>query len=435
MRKEARFGNLVEQSFLEIWNSDNAKHARESVTDGLFKYCRLDICPYLQRNELHELTNDFCMSPTETPTEIRLSFDKTCNLTCPSCRREVLVYTDKQKENMGVMYEKIKPYLKYAKFINFGGLGEPFASEFYMKALKEFRPENPDVRIIFETNGTLFNEANWEKISHLADTKLHVKVSLDSVFEHTYNYLRRGGDFKKVKQNLSFISSLRKEGKVKEFTVVMVMQDANFREIPEFISYCVDELGVDKVSLMPVWDRGSFTEAEMFIKNVRNTAHPYHEEFLRILEHPLVKLPQVSMWAGDRMIERQHIIVAGVRMDLVRKLCELGIQGKSLSKYLKDRDIKKVCIYGADIVGQTIADGLSDDGITIKFMIDRNVRSYKEYILMKLEDVKGFKDVDTVLITSCNNFNSIKDDVINRHSIDEHKLLNLESIINELTNS
>jgi len=437
---KAIIGNLLRQDLPEIWNSEAASRFRKSVTDGSFTYCNKDACPYLQRNELSEAKDKAVITPTEIPAFIQIACDETCNLCCPSCRREVFIPTKQQKANMEILHQKLLPYYKYAKHINFGGLGEVFVSPFYMKILENFNHENPDTIISFETNGILFDKDHWNKISHLGNYDLRVNVSIDSLYKPTYDYLRRGvdkcsGNFEKVKGNLKFMSDLRKNGEIKLLSICMVVQDNNFLEIPDYIKYGIYDIGVDRVVLRPIWQRGSFTEAEMFVKNVRNPAHPYHVEFLRVLENPLVKHPQVMMWSGDRMINRKDIMVVGARVDLLKQLFNLGIRSRSLSKYLKERSITKICIYGADIVGQVIADGLSNDGIIIGFMIDRSVRSYKDYKLLRLEDVKGFTDVDAVLITSVLSFDSIKDDVMCKHSIDEQKLLNLESIIKELADT
>jgi len=304
--KKMKVGNLVRQDLPEIWNSGEMKLFRESVTDGSFRHCRPDFCPWLQRNELPELKSESDITPVDTPVEIRIACDKTCNLCCPSCRNEVYVPTERQRENMEIIFERVSPFLKYASRFNIGGMGEPFASPFYMKILENFSPEDPDSTIYFETNGVMFDEAHWNRISHLSNYNLCVFVSVDSLYEPSYNYLRKGGDFKKLKRNLKFISNLRKAGNIKRFTTVMVVQDVNFREMPDFVKYSVDKLGVDSVNFLPIINWGTYTEAGMFVKDVLNPAHPYHKEFLRIREHPLMKLPQVMLWSGGSSHERKE---------------------------------------------------------------------------------------------------------------------------------
>jgi radical SAM protein with 4Fe4S-binding SPASM domain len=305
---EFKIGNILEQDVDEIWHSEAAKQCRESVLDGSFRYCRREICTYLFRDELPEIKNESDTVTADMPVDIRVAFDRTCNLTCPACRDRVYVPTERQKANMDIIYEKIFPYLQHASRFNFGGRGEPFVSPFYMRVLENFKPENPKTLIRFETNGVLFNEENWNKIAHLAKCNLHVYVSVDSLYAPTYNYLRRGGNLEKVKNNLKFISKLRKKEDIKMLTIVMVVQESNFREMPDFVRYGLDVLGVDQVSFMPIYNKGNMSEAEMLVKDVLNPAHPYHQEFMKIMEHPLVKQPRVRIWTGDVLHERKEII-------------------------------------------------------------------------------------------------------------------------------
>ena len=44
-------GNLYEQNLDEIWHSEVAEAARQTILDGSFKLCRKQSCPYLERDE------------------------------------------------------------------------------------------------------------------------------------------------------------------------------------------------------------------------------------------------------------------------------------------------------------------------------------------------------------------------------------------------
>ena len=42
-------GNMKDQPVEQVWNSRAARDIRRSVLDGSFRYCKADVCPYLQR--------------------------------------------------------------------------------------------------------------------------------------------------------------------------------------------------------------------------------------------------------------------------------------------------------------------------------------------------------------------------------------------------
>ncbi len=162
-------GNAYRQNFEEIWNSDTAKELRRSIVDGDFKYC-LDVCPAIQQGLLPEITSvdspryeaalssrDFSLP--SGPTHLSLLHDRTCNLSCPSCRTEVLVALGQEKQRLkAALANVIRPMLGSVETLEFAG-GELFASKHLREVLAAIdREEQPNLRIAYVSNGTLFNE-------------------------------------------------------------------------------------------------------------------------------------------------------------------------------------------------------------------------------------------------------------------------------------
>ena len=148
------------------------------------------------------------------------------------------------------------------------------------------------------TNGTLFTPQEWEKMEGKYDS-LRFSVSIDAATKGTYEKVRCGGNFDRLMKNMEFLSELRKEGKVDEVIVNMIVQKANYKEIPDFIRWA-KKLGFDGVYLSHIWNWGTFTEDEfennvsMFDKN--GNMKP---ELARILEDPVCRDPIVDMrWDG-----------------------------------------------------------------------------------------------------------------------------------------
>lgn len=92
-------GNIFESTIEEMWNGENVKKLRYSVTQGDFEYCN-HMCMWLRSKPeeldheinplrlradfgFHYKTYQDCIV-SEMPKEISLSCDYSCNLTCPS---------------------------------------------------------------------------------------------------------------------------------------------------------------------------------------------------------------------------------------------------------------------------------------------------------------------------------------------------------------
>jgi hypothetical protein len=100
-------------------------------------------------------------------------------------------------------------------------------------------------------------------------------------------------------ENLKFIRMLRECGAINRYTSTFVIQDRNFREIPEFIDRSLNEFGFDDVLFRPVYQWGTMDEKVFWFKDILNPAHPYHKEYLCILKHPLMKDSRVYNFGGE----------------------------------------------------------------------------------------------------------------------------------------
>ena len=64
-------------------------------------------------------------------------------------------------------------------------------------------------------------------------------------------------------KNMDFLAELRKENKVDSVKVIMIVQRANFEEIPAFIRWAQGK-GVDGVSLSHIRNWGSYDEKDFY---------------------------------------------------------------------------------------------------------------------------------------------------------------------------
>jgi pyruvate-formate lyase-activating enzyme len=83
----------------KAWRSEELKKVQESILDGSYKYCSKTECPYLSEllitgskpKGFIDKTNFNINDYKKGPTNINFAFDRSCNLSCPSCRNVAIM--------------------------------------------------------------------------------------------------------------------------------------------------------------------------------------------------------------------------------------------------------------------------------------------------------------------------------------------------------
>lgn len=302
-------GNLYEQKLDEIWHSEAAQTARESILDGSFAFCRKTSCPFCERGELPDLTEEEIREravPTEIPEDVTIANDRMCNIACTSCRTCLLPIDKEERRKIDGVLERLVPFANKMKSLDMNGQGEFLANQSFINFLGKLQPECKDFKINFETNGTLFDEAHWNRFSHLGDYNLSVTVTLNSLNREVYRYLSGGFDYlDRELDNLRFLSKLRREGKINNLTVTMVIQEVNCWEVPEYIRTFAhsEEFEIDKIQMKPLYNWFKMDPETYWYKNILNPLHPYHKEYLKILADDCWNEPKVWDWGCHNIRE------------------------------------------------------------------------------------------------------------------------------------
>jgi iron-sulfur cluster protein/radical SAM family protein len=297
-------GNLQKTSLLEAWNSAAAAQVRASILDGSYRYCSARTCGLLQQRLLpraaevkdpfHRLVLDQGLTRLERgPATINLSYDRTCNLACPSCRTGMIVARGEERERVARIHERVLgAHLADARRLVLTGSGDPFASHFYLQFLRTFEPESaPGLRIQLSTNGLLLTPATWESVCHrLIDW---IDVSIDAATPGTY-VLNRGGDFDRLLDNLAFLGGLRAAGELRLFQLHFVVQANNYGEMPAFAELGL-RLGCDRVCFKQIVNWGTYSPEEFRRRAVQSAGHPEHGRFLEVLRDPVFQHPKVYL--------------------------------------------------------------------------------------------------------------------------------------------
>ena len=120
-------------------------------------------------------------------------------------------------------------------------------------------------------------------------------ISVDAATKATYEKVRSGGGFERLMEKMDYLSKLRREKKVSSVSVIMIVQKANYRQIPDFIGWAKDK-GFDRVNLSHIRNWGTYGD-DYFYKNVSmfDKNGKMKEDLVAILKNPIYADPIVNI--------------------------------------------------------------------------------------------------------------------------------------------
>lgn len=305
-------GNIFQSTIGELLGSPLAQDIRKSIIDGNYKYCNEQSCGIITHNKLLEKQNfpaharhlldnhsEFIM-----PNEIFIAGDFTCNLSCPSCRNQVIKNSPEEVARLELLGIKIKNNLfgvptDRAITMTLSTSGELFASPMLLRFLSEIDQNNfPNLSLNIQTNG-LLAQKNWHKLTGLEKKIKKITVSIDAATKPTYERLRRGGQWEDLQNAMQFFQKVKKEIGCQLVTRMVVQRD-NFVEIPAFYdfskSYQADLIEYTKVLNWGTWTPQDFLQIDV--------AHVEHPEFINLASI----LKSISSYPDARLLNLQHVV-------------------------------------------------------------------------------------------------------------------------------
>ena len=305
-------GNLsTATDWEDVWNSQAAQNIRESIHDGSYRYCNKMACPIIQSNRLvpvaeiaarpdprfHWIAEGATRLPVG-PDVVNLAYDRTCNLSCPSCRTEKYAADEATRQAYDDMQTtRILPMLKDAKRVIVTGSGDPFASKNFRRLMLQLTPEDyPELKFQIMTNGMLFTPRQWASFPALHGRTSVLKISVDAATGPTHELLRRGAHWPVMLENMAFAGELAAKKLVDYYELVFTVQQENFREMGDAVDLA-KAVGAQAVYFARMTNWGTFSDREYADKAVFLPSHPEHEDFLRHMADPRLRDPMVLL--GD----------------------------------------------------------------------------------------------------------------------------------------
>ena len=231
--------------------------------DGSYRYCSRVHCAHLSSNSLPRTTEvrsarlkaiaaERRTRLDERPARLVLAHDRSCTLSCPSCRTKVITANSAEAGRLNRMADDVLlPLARDARRVRVTSSGDPFGSRHFRHVMKSLtRRDFPNLLLEIQTNGVLFTPAAWAELD-LAGRLALVAISLDAADEPTYAVVRRGGSFRRLLATSRSSSERRRAGEVARFRLDFVVQALNFREMPDMLAVA-DRYGFDAVKFQMI---------------------------------------------------------------------------------------------------------------------------------------------------------------------------------------
>ena len=288
-------GSVKNGQISDVWKSKIHRIICLSVLNRTYTFCKKNMCPlFFGKNNMtqfdeHSLMQCKYEEMRPTPAVTAIGFDYTCNLKCETCRNETRVAVKDEQERMFRLADlTINELLAKTEFFVLAGDGEVFFSPAYKKIYQSPQMNNvPYIRIL--SNGTLFNEDNWDVFKKNKSGKILLTASVDAATKATYESIRRNGNFDILKRNMKFAGDLRKHGDLAYFRMNFVVQRHNYQEIPAFIKWGM-EIGADEVFFTKILNWGTFSADEFRqISMFEDDGITPKQELKIVLDNPLLK--------------------------------------------------------------------------------------------------------------------------------------------------
>jgi MoaA/NifB/PqqE/SkfB family radical SAM enzyme len=178
------------------------------------------------------------------PTHYYVAVSVLCDLRCPYCPRQFY----KDDIDHGLMdfaaFKRVAPYLGYANYAGFFGLGEPFLNPRFLDFL--VLGKSYGAYVATSTHGmSLMPEVAEKLVAMCMD---EIAVSIDGPNRRVFEFLREGANFDQVLNNVRHLNSLKRKKKTNKPAVfiAVVVSVHNVKYLPAMVKLA-KELEAERV--------------------------------------------------------------------------------------------------------------------------------------------------------------------------------------------
>lgn len=267
-------------SLEDVWDSPIAKMLQDDIEQKKFTWCAVENCGITQR------------SINKVQYSLNINIDDSCNLACPSCRRELrMLEAGPEFEQKVKDLDRILEWLEnfdHPITISLGGGGDALAGRISRNLIKNYR-YNPKHTFRVNTNGLLLKKV--VENSSIQPAISVFSISVDAATAEVYEQVRRPGKWSVLMENLEWLYNNRGNSAV---NLNFVLQKTNYRDLLGFAELCqrFNFTGVvfplidwSTWNSKPVLNPDAYTIANgtFLDHNVADPAHPEHNDFIAVL--------------------------------------------------------------------------------------------------------------------------------------------------------
>jgi organic radical activating enzyme len=258
----------------QVWANPVARALQDDIQQKKFTHCAVDRCGIMLKDQRIVEYGD--SSHLKNPNDfyyISVNIDDSCNLSCPSCRKNMVMITqgkefDQRLAQVNHLIELLEKF-DHACHITMTGNGDPLASAIMRPLIHQYRPRHNHTIRLF-TNGLLLKK-------QLADATIvnnitQFFISLDAGSAEVYEQVRRPGKFDMLISNLDFLRELVDQTQA---TVLLkfVLQQDNYNDMENFVNLCMHYKFSGVINRLEDWGTwDDFTQKDV----VGNQLHPLH---------------------------------------------------------------------------------------------------------------------------------------------------------------
>lgn len=174
-----------------------------------------------------------CEKALAFPTHQVVVVSSLCDLRCPYCPRQFYKdQFDQRLMDLGA-FQRVAPFLRYAHYAEFFGLGEPFLHPRLLDFLVLGKSQGACV--MTSTHGMSLEPEIAEKL--VAMCMDEIAVSIDAPTRDLFEFLREGADFDQVLRNLRHLNDLKRKYKTNKpvIFIAVAVSRYNVKYMPAIV--------------------------------------------------------------------------------------------------------------------------------------------------------------------------------------------------------
>ena len=195
------------------------------------------------------------------PTRAHIEIIQSCNLFCNFC--DIGVNRPHESFIDDIVLDRLKPAYRYLRQVELLG-GEIFSVGIersplrrILQDIQEATKDNPEpVETLLVTNAVALGSKWADFLTSLANIKLNISVSIDTLDPVAYPKMRVGGKLAKTLENVRALKRLADDRKYKlNLIFTSVLCDLTYRSIPQIVEFA-QEMDAGYVMLQPLQKTG-----------------------------------------------------------------------------------------------------------------------------------------------------------------------------------